>query len=107
MTNELVLTTKYSKYSHCKVSINRYAIGNSPCIDIYNKEDGPIARLTVCLGDPTLEEDYSYLDTNNCPWALDFIKTFNFGTDTGLKGASGYCTYPLIKWNMEELKKYI
>lgn len=101
------LTTGYSEYNDVKLSINHYMADNSIAIELWNEEDGPIAMLTVCLCNPTLNENEAYVDTNNCPWALDFISENNLGVDTDMTRSSGYCIYPLVAFNMEELEKHI
>lgn len=68
--------------------------------------EGPFATLTVNLVNyGKLPEGYAFLDTNNCPWAERFVKLNELGEDTGLSGASGYCTYPLYKFDMQKLRE--
>ena len=47
----------------------------------------------------------AYVDTNNLPEALKLISAYNLGEVVG-SGVSGFCTYPLVKFNMNELKKH-
>ena len=65
--------------------------------------EGPFATLTVNLDGPKLPTNYAYVDTNNCPWAEQFIKHRNLGKPTGMVGYSGYCTYPLYEFDMSKL----
>lgn len=102
----VTVITQWTTYPNCHISLNNYSADGSLCVELWNKEDGAIARLTTCLSDKSLKGNYSYLDENNCPWAMDFIKTYELGKDTGHIRGSGYCFYPLIEWNMEELKNY-
>jgi len=53
-----------------------------------------------------MPSNQSYIDENNCPWAMDFIETYNLGWATGNVGFSGYCMYPVVEWNLEELELY-
>ena len=92
-------------YKRCWLEINRYGDG-SLAIEVVNAEDGPISMLTVCLDDKEMNPNYGYLDTNNNPNGLEFIKEYNLGTPTGFYGASGYCKYPMVKWNMDELEMH-
>ena len=103
----LTVSTMWGEYPDCKVSLNRYNADNSLYVDVWNPEEGPIATLTVCLNKKGLPENQSYIDDNNCPWALEFIETYGLGKWTGDIGFSGYCTYSLVEWNMDELNKYI
>ena len=47
------------------------------------------------------------IDTNNCPWAMEFIKQHGFGQATGRMVKSGYCTYPVVKLNIEKIGEYL
>lgn len=76
-------------------------------IEIWNNEDGPIARITVCITGSGLAEDETVIDTNNCPWAMEFIKQHGFGQATGRMVKSGYCTYPVVKLDIEKIGEYL
>lgn len=65
----LDIETSYSAYKNCMLRLGRYMSDGSLAVEIYNMQDGEIARVTVCLRDTTLGENESYVDTNNCPWA--------------------------------------
>lgn len=99
------LRTEFGEYKNIKLEINHYAADNSLAIELWDDE-GPVATLTTCLCNPTLNENEAYVDTNNCPWALNFISENNLGEDTGFARSSGYCIYPLVAFNMDELKKH-
>lgn len=47
-------------------------------------------------------EDEAYIDTNNCSWAEKMLKTMKFAKNTGEIGRSGYCKYPLYKFNLKK-----
>ena len=82
-------------------------LDNSRAIEIWNEEDGPIARITVCITGSMLAEDEVVLDTNNCPWAVGFVESNGLGEDTGRTVRSGYCTYPVVKLNVEKIGEYL
>lgn len=63
----LNVKTEYSEYKDCKLRVGKYVEDNSVAVEIYNRWDGPIARVTTCLCDHSLSEDEAYVDTNNCP----------------------------------------
>ena len=54
------------------------------------------ATLTVNLG--FTDERMAFIDTNNCPWATEFLESNRLAINTGLVRASGYCTYPLYEF---------
>lgn len=87
--------------------VARYQADNSRAIEIWNNEDGPIARITVCITGSGLAEDETVIDTNNCPWAMEFIKQHGFRQATGRMVKSGYCTYPVAKLDIEKIGEYL
>ena len=70
----LNVKTEYSEYKDCKLRVGKYVEDNSVAVEIYNRWDGPIARVTTCLCDHSLAEDEAYVDTNNCPWAVALLE---------------------------------
>lgn len=101
----LTIKTEYAVYEGVFLQVSKYAFDNSLAVMAENRQDGPIATLTVNLQDGDLEENEAYVDTNNCPWVLDFIKEHNLGTLTGKKRQRGFCTYPAVKFDIDQLEK--
>ena len=60
----------------------------------------PFANVTVNL-DEKLPDGYGYVDTNNFRGVLEWIEENNIGTFTGIYRQSGFCKYPLVKFNEE------
>ena len=58
----LNVKTEYSEYKDCKLRVGKYVEDNSVAVEIYNRWDGPIARVTTCLCDHSLAEDEAYVD---------------------------------------------
>lgn len=56
----LNVKTEYSEYKDCKLRVGKYVEDNSVAVEIYNRWDGPIARVTTCLCDHSLAEDTSW-----------------------------------------------
>ena len=57
-------------------------------------------------GSPTAMYTF-YVDINNCPWATKFIKDNELGEFTGKYGKSGFCVYPLYKFNLDKIKEVL
>ena len=85
----LEVKTKFAVYKDCFLQVARYQADNSRAIELWNREDGPIACITVCIAGSMLAEDEVVLDTNNCPWAVEFVESNDFGKDTGRRVRSG------------------
>jgi hypothetical protein len=67
-----------------------------------NGYDEPFATLTVNLPDSLLlRNDQAYVDTNNNPWVEKFLQDNKIAVRTGEVAISGWCTYPLYKFNLE------
>lgn len=49
------------------------------------------------------ELDMAAIDTNNCPWAEKFLTDNKPAVDTGRKVRSGFCTYPIYKFDRKVL----
>ena len=63
----------------------------------------PWATLTKNLGNK-LPEGYAYVDVNNCPWAPDFIEENGLGEFAEGFRHSGFCDYPLYKFDLSKLE---
>lgn len=62
----------------------------------------PFATITVHLDESSgQEKNKAFLDTNNCPWAEEFLRDNGIAEPVdGVTGQSGFCTYPLYKFNL-------
>lgn len=101
----MVLKTEYGTYENCFLRVNKYLADGSTYVGLYNDE-GPVATLTVCLDDHKRLAWESYLDTNNFPEVVDFVTEYGLGILTGEYGASGFCMYPVVEWDMNKLAEY-
>lgn len=102
----LTVETYFKTYQNCKVKISNYRADGTMCVDLWNSEDGTISRLTTCLNKKGMPDNQSYIDTNNCPWAISLIRKYNLGHTTGSIEFEGYCIYPVVEWNLNELEQY-
>lgn len=69
----------------------------------------PFAHITTNVYEdfcPTSVEelDMAAIDTNNCPWAEKFLTDNKLAVDTGRKVRSGFCTYPIYKFDRKVLE---
>ena len=62
------------------------------------------AVLTVSFGEFIGMKNCAYIDTNNCPFAKQLLEQ-GIAEPTGLYKTSGYCQYPLWKFNEEFLRE--
>lgn len=105
------IKTEWAEYTLTGIEVGKYASGDRLAIELYclDEEYGgeaPLATLTVNLTDYWgLKENQAFVDTNNCPWAKNFIKETDIGYETGIEWPSGYCFYPLYTFDMDKIKK--
>ena len=78
----------------------------SIAVEIFSRREGPVARITVCLCDSALAENEAYVDTNNCPWVVDFLEAKGLAKSTGRTRRSGYCIYPAMEFDREKIAKF-
>ena len=87
--------------------ISKYAVPGNLAIRMIcadSEWEEPFATLTVNL-DVKLPANQAYIDTNNLRTAFDFVMEYKLGELIGF-GQSGFCTYPLVEFNLDEVKKY-
>ena len=83
-----------------------YRNNNTLAVFLNAVEDGEMyAVITVNIDDSDFlcDDHTAFVDTNNCPWAEQFIKDNKIGEPTGYYGNSGYCMYPLYVFDTEKL----
>lgn len=103
----LTVNNPWSGEESVTLRVTEYQNNKSLAISLMCYE-GPYATITVNLPDrqsACLRKNYAFVDTNNCPWAPEFIEKYDLGLDTGLVGYSGYCEYPLYEFNLDKLKQ--
>ena len=99
--------TRWGDYPNCILKQAQYTTNNHIAISIVSLEEGPFSNLTVNLDDTKrYPENYGFVDTNNFPEAESLILQLGIGEETGIIGGSGFCLYPLYKFDYDAIKKY-
>ena len=99
--------TRWAKYDGCFLQANQYADNCHIALSVWSYEEGPIADLTVNIGDTRFySENCGFVDTNNFPDGIALIEQLGIGKPTGIIGYSGFCSYPLYEFNLEAIEKY-
>ena len=94
----------YDVYPHIdKYTCNDTLAIRLMCCDTYE----PFCNITVNLPYYTdkikqLGFEYQFVDINELPNVIDFIIDNKLGFITKYVGFSGYCEYPLIKFDLKE-----
>lgn len=103
--DKMIYKSRYETYENCFLKHIGYYMDGSPAIEVWNAAVGLICRLTVCLCELTLAENESFVDVNNNPYALDFVYEYGLGRVTGRFEPSGYCLYPSVVFDMDQVEK--
>lgn len=61
--------------------------------------------ITVNLEFGFAHGNLAYVDTNNCPWAVEMLEENGIASPTGMYGRSGWCEYPLYEFNLEKFSE--
>lgn len=87
------------------VVADNYKVDNRLAVCLYNSHGVCDAVITVNLSNCYhIGKEYAYIDTNNYPEIdKDFLIKYELAKPTGLYDRSGYCLYPLYKFNLEKL----
>lgn len=102
----LEIKTSFAIYTDCFLKVNHYMADNALAVLLFSKTEGPIATLTVCLCDNRLKENESYVDTNNCPWVVDFLEGKGIAKLSDKIKPSGFCVYPAMEFDLEKMKEF-
>lgn len=81
--------------------------GNTAITLCIETEEGFEPYNIVTKNFENLPEDYAYIDTNNNPGVLELLLSKSMVYLTGDMKQSGFCVYPLVRLNFEEIKKYL
>lgn len=98
----------HSPYGKHDLALQRrkYVHGGGLAVETLEKDHGcwvPYGSLTVCLEGQKLADDEAFLDVNNFPDVERFVEMYGLAKPTGRLRASGFCVYPLYKFNLDIL----
>lgn len=89
-----------------ELGVSEYLNNGSLAIELIDAEEREsFAILTVNIEEEGAGKETAYVDINDCPWAPKFIEDNELGEFTGKYGQSGFCTYPLYKFNLDKIKE--
>ena len=110
MICDKLVYTFYGKEYPVYFELNQYACNENTAVQMLtdiDTVDKPFGTCTVNLG-MRLQPGYAYIDENNLPGVLTFLEENGLGSRIlGCTAMSGYCTYQLFKFDMDELSKYV
>lgn len=97
--------TNFGTYE-VELGVSEYLNNGSLAIELIDAEEREFfAILTVNIEEERAGKETAYVDINDCPWATKFIEDNELGEFTGKYGRSGFCVYPLYKFNLDKIKE--
>lgn len=108
----LILGKSWGKTYKIKLKVDKYLNDRLLIAMLYYDSDVkqymPYASLTVNIPWAPCGSDSAFVDTNNCgEKILKWITDNNLGVETGRYVRSGYCAYPEVHFNLDEVMKYV
>lgn len=107
---ELEEIIKKVKEGSFKFILTNYAANNNLAImlaDVNEYKDMGYIYCDITVNVTTLPINEACIDINNAPFAKGLLEKLNIGEDTGKTVQSGFCTYPIFKLNMDNLRTYL
>lgn len=100
--------TRWATYPNCYLTVNQYGNNGHIAVSIWSDEEGPIADITVNVaGIESMPKNVSAVDINNFPEGIDLVRQLKLGKiQEGKFLRSGFCVYPLVEFNMTNIRKY-
>lgn len=110
-----------SPYTHEKEEvmflIDKYSINNTLALEMIcrDKDCGhiePYTRVTVnldtlpAIADAFIRDNMQCIDTNNNPGIDKWLEENGLATRTDMEFPSGYCVYPVMKFNLDKIREY-
>ena len=94
---------QYGAETECILNVSVYLDNSNLYLGLESVTGEPYASITTNI--EKLPEGQAAINTNNCPWAENFILENKLGVNTGKKLKSGYCTYPVYEFDLNHLSK--
>ena len=99
-----------NSYGHeyrVRIEASKYQSNGTLALSLITDTEEPYCNLTVNIDESIIwaDDKTAFVDTNNCPWAEEFITKNGLGEFYGYNGRSGFCLYPLFKFNMDKIKE--
>ena len=86
------------------LDVVRYSTGKRIAIQAYTKTKEPFDVLTVNIPayDADFDDNYIFLNTNHVPDIDKVLEQAGLIENTGYRIQSGYCTYPVVRWMLND-----
>ena len=104
MINQFYPVRSYGKTYEVNLVRKTYLHPRTLCVQTYTKEGEPFATLTVNLCSKLQSPTHAFVDTNNCPWAEQFLVSNGLAWPVqNIRRNSGFCSYPLYEFDLNRI----
>lgn len=95
----------YGKTYKVRMEKSSYQSNGTLAVALIMDTEEPFGMITVNIApsDIFADEKAAFIDTNNCPWAKEFLIENKIAFECGVSAGSGYCTYPLFEFDIDKL----
>lgn len=100
-----------------RLSMHRYASNNSLAVlaECFDKDFDayvPFCDVTVNLEETSMipafvGEGFAFVDENDTPGIGKTLEKAGLASFTGIMGQSGFCAYPLYKFDLDKLRAFV
>ena len=97
-----IITYKRKKY---EIRKSRYRDNNSLALLMYHNNELYTVMTKNLISSFLCDDDCQYIDTNNNPELPDLLKKTKLGVPLGFKERSGFCEYPLYKFDLTDVEE--
>ena len=103
-TKKYLLTDFYGEDYYLVPIMTTYHNNGRLAILLYDEDDEVFCDMTVNIPNGKLSgTKNAFIDTNNSPWLVSFIKKHQLARPTGQYAMSGYCLYPEYEFDLSKL----
>lgn len=107
MKNKKIFNARLSKTGRTypvSLQFSKYTCNDKLAVQLIEAKAPWCVFATITVNIPAsncLSPDLAFVDTNNCPWVEEFLEDNHIAKYTGNTGISGFCEYPLYKFNLD------
>ena len=109
MKKELIYKSRILGEVPVTISINRYASNGCLYVGLNKRPDeygdDYFGSITVNLPG-SVPKHSAYVNVNGLSGILPFLKEYKLAKPMSVVGESGFCAYPLFRFDLEKLREY-
>ncbi len=89
-------------WRNVQLKLFTYEYGEGLAVGVCYEDHGDMELVSINLPIPFDDDTLACIDTNNASWIGSFLKKNKLAKPTGKYVYSGWCRYPVYKFNLEK-----